>query len=330
MAFRSRKRFRITSFSDGVRAARGFYQQGSYLDSFDLFEQLVDTYPDRAIPLLAEVHDLYERLPGKESRYHLYQSRYFEFDIKPAQKVLDIGSGHLPFPFATHLADLALQDGTVGRAGEPFKHIEGKPVYECNVENMPFADKEFDFVYCSHVLEHANDPEKACRELMRVGKRGYIETPTREKDLWLNSAKISNHRWAVGRKGNTLTFSEYSPEELRGLGCDILMSMHCRPTSRREKAFSALIYLKASFMNTMFYWENEFGCEVRRLGEGEREDPEATLYAGHIPDSLHLPHSASSPPALLPRAGILASLRHSGIQSVRRVLALLHDRIRIR
>lgn len=60
-----------------------------------------------------------------------------------------------------------------------------------------FRDKEFDFVYCSHVLEHVRDPAKACAELMRIGKRGFIETPTRGKDLWLGTAAVSNHRWAV-------------------------------------------------------------------------------------------------------------------------------------
>jgi len=37
---------------------------------------------------------------------------------------------------------------------------------------MPFPDKSFDFVYCAHVLEHVDDPIRACREIMRVGKRG--------------------------------------------------------------------------------------------------------------------------------------------------------------
>ena len=42
---------------------------------------------------------------------------------------------------------------------------------------MPFKDKSFDFVIASHVLEHSSDPEAFLRELMRVGKAGYIETP---------------------------------------------------------------------------------------------------------------------------------------------------------
>ena len=246
--------------------ARKMFADGSYNDAFDLYEQVTESVPGQTVPVLAEVFDRYQSLPDQETRYHLYVSRFFDFAIEPGDKVLDIGSGHLPFPFATHLADLALSDGRVGRAGVPFRHLDGKPVYECGVEKMPFTDKEFDFVYCSHVLEHATDPEEACRELMRVARRGYIETPTRGKDLWLDTAKISNHRWAVEWSHDTLVFTEYTPEEVDGLRSDILLNMHCAPQTEREKAFSALIYLKAHLVNTMVYWEDSFKFEVRRLG----------------------------------------------------------------
>jgi SAM-dependent methyltransferase len=301
MAARTPRRYRIPDLGRGRRAARLLFESGSHAEAFDLYEQLVDAFPAKALSTLAEAWELYQRLPGKESRYHLYVSRFFDFGIRPGDKVLDIGSGHMPFPFATHLADLAVADDAVGRAGVPFKHADGKPVYECSVESMPFADQEFDFVNCSHVLEHASDPEKACRELMRVGKRGYVETPSREKDLWLHSAGVSHHRWGVSRRGQTLVFTEYAPEDLEGLGCDVLMSMHCAPRTTREKAFSALLYLKASFVNTMLYWEREFGCEVRRLPPGGAAPPAAA------PPVAELPAGAGGP--LSSAAGSLGRLR---------------------
>lgn len=247
-----------------LNIARELFKQGRYLDSLDLYEQLASRYQAQSIEILAEVHDIYQLLPSKENRYHLYQSRYFDFDIHPTDKVLDIGSGHLPFPFATHLADLDLNDGKLGRAGIPFKHIDGKPVFMCNIQEMPFDDKEFDFVYCSHVLEHVSDPERACLELMRVAKRGYIESPTRGKDILFNNAKKSNHRWAINSFNNILVFNEYTPEEIEGIQCDVLADMHISPQSNREKAVSALIYLKANLLNTMFYWEDKFDYEIRQ------------------------------------------------------------------
>jgi hypothetical protein len=45
-------------------------------------------------------------------------------------------------------------------------------------EKLPFADKEFDFVYSRHVLEDSWNPFALCEEMSRVGKSGYIETPS--------------------------------------------------------------------------------------------------------------------------------------------------------
>ena len=128
---------------------------------------------------------------------------------------------------------------------------------------MPFEDKEFDFIYCSHVLEHAEHPEKACLEIMRVAKRGYIEAPTKGKDIFLNSTKISNHIYWIEAINGKLIFTEYTPDEIEGLQCSILMSMHTSPQTEREKAFSALIYLKPQLFNTMFLWEEKFDFEIR-------------------------------------------------------------------
>ena len=209
--------------------------------------------------------DRYAALPDQNDRYALYQARLFDFGIKPTDKVLDVGSGHAPFPLATHLADLELSEGWTGRGGAPFKHIDGKPVYQCNIESLPFGDKEFDFVYCSHVLEHVDNPEIACRELMRVAKRGYIETPTRGKDLWMDAARQSNHKWAIEEFNGALVFTQYSERDIAGLGCDALMGMHIRPETPREKTITSLLYLKADLFNTMFMWDDSFAIEVRRL-----------------------------------------------------------------
>jgi len=43
--------------------------------------------------------------------------------------------------------------------------------------------KEVDFVSCSHVLEDLRDPIRVCEEIVRVGKRGYIEVPSKTAEL---------------------------------------------------------------------------------------------------------------------------------------------------
>jgi SAM-dependent methyltransferase/predicted O-methyltransferase YrrM len=253
----------VDSLDEGMARARAAFARGAAIEAFDLYEMLATTFPAYAIPVLAELYECYRRLPQRD-RYSLYVARLFDFDIHPGDRVLDIGSGHLPFPHATHLADITLTDHGFGRAGVPFARVDGKEAVECSVESMPFADRTFDFVYCSHVLEHVDDPERACRELMRVARRGYIETPTRGKDVFLNTARVSNHRWSVTSFDGVLCFDEYADSDLQGLGSDVLMDMHTSPQTDREKAFSALIYLRAESVNTMFPWDAPFTCEVHR------------------------------------------------------------------
>ena len=271
--FGRRDKFRtnLCGMEDGFNLARERFKNANFSESFDIYEQLLTAYPDGAVKILSEVYDLYQQIPFQD-RYNLYQARQFNFDINSSDRVIDIGSGHIPFPLATHLADITLEDHRYGRASAPFKHQKGKPVYETNIENMPFEDKEFDFIYCSHVLEHAEHPDKACMEIMRVAKRGYIETPTKGKDIFLNSTKISNHNFWIEAINGTLIFNEYTPDEIEGLQCSILMSMHTSPQTEREKAFSALIYLKPQLFNTMFLWEEKFDFEIKKPARSEKQD----------------------------------------------------------
>jgi hypothetical protein len=236
---------------------------GDLAEACTIYEQLLKDRPDRYTTVLADAYHALEPY-SRRSRYEAYQSRFFDFRIGAGAKVLDIGSGHMPFPLATHFADVTLTDDHYGRAGMPIRQVGGKPLYECNIERMPFQNQEFDFVYCSHVLEHVGNPERACGELMRVGKRGYIETPTRGKDLFLNTARVSGHRWAVDRIEDGLIFTEYTTEDVDGLDCNVLLDMNCDPQTERERAFAALMLLRADRANTMLLWESRFNVEVRR------------------------------------------------------------------
>lgn len=63
--------------------------------------------------------------------------------------------------------------------------------YENNVESLPFADKEFDTVICTHTLEHVRNMYAAIHELRRVGKKLIIVVPRQRPykytfDLHLN------------------------------------------------------------------------------------------------------------------------------------------------
>lgn len=68
-----------------------------------------------------------------------------------------------------------------------------------------FKDKEFDFVRAHHCLEHVIDPDKACAEIIRVGKRGIISTPPAHACIMFGRA---DHRWLVFHDRDRLLFLE--------------------------------------------------------------------------------------------------------------------------
>jgi len=95
-------------------------------------------------------------------------------NIHPSDFVLEIGSGHNPKTRSDILCDKYLDDDTQ-RGGHI---VTDRPIVEADGEYLPFADGSFDYVICSHVLEHVQSPERLISELTRVASRGYIETPS--------------------------------------------------------------------------------------------------------------------------------------------------------
>ena len=181
--------------------------------------------------------------------------REYSFGIRRGDRVLDVGCGARPFPLATYLADRTLHDHSE-RFDMPIP-LDSRPFIECSVEALPFQDKSFDFVYCTHTLEHVRDPANACRELMRVGRRGYIECPR----SWVEFVSGSDeHRWLVDHECDALIFREKMPEENRdfvGLRTRMLRWMH----DPRFVAYWNSRKIRA-VRNVEFSWVGSFAVRV--------------------------------------------------------------------
>ncbi len=87
-------------------------------------------------------------------------------------KVLDIGCGFRAHKNASVIADI--QDFS--------DFYKEKKFIKINEKNLPFKNKEFDFVISSHVIEHVDDFEFFVKELERISSKGYIELPSRLGD----------------------------------------------------------------------------------------------------------------------------------------------------
>ena len=117
---------------------------------------------------------------------------------------LDIGSGSNPL-MAAHILCDRFPKRTEHRGGSPLLTYN-KPFVQCDAHFLPFKDKAFDFVHCCHVLEHSEDPKKVYKELKRVGKSGYIETPTLLQENLLYS--LPAHKWIISRKDKRLYYQK--------------------------------------------------------------------------------------------------------------------------
>ena len=118
-----------------------------------------------------------------------------------SRRVLEIGPGHNPFAGVTHLLERNIADGRE-RGGHALVVPTAAKLILGEATVLPFAADSFDFVYASHILEHVESPEAACREIMRVGRAGYIETPSPflEQGLALRDESCPDHwfhRWFV-------------------------------------------------------------------------------------------------------------------------------------
>lgn len=100
-------------------------------------------------------------------------------NIKPTDKVLEIGPGADPHPRSNVLLEkkFGSEDEYVSQFGNTQKLVTDKPVIFYEGDVFPFADKEFDYVICSHVLEHVENVELFLSEIFRVAGKGYFEYP---------------------------------------------------------------------------------------------------------------------------------------------------------
>lgn len=173
--------------------------------------------------------------------------------ILPSWRVLDVGSGDNPYPRADVLVDylpktLEAASGVTHENPTGTIVTLGKGFVVGSAHALPFKSNSFDFAIARHVLEHVDDPELACRELSRVARAGYLETPR----SWFEHIDGSPfHKWLVDIEDGVLHFrrktsgldefiakrrlNEYAPDTFRRLYGGVWERRNPSPAHVQEK-----------------------------------------------------------------------------------------------
>lgn len=205
--------------------------------------------------------------------------------------MLDIGAWGRPFRRADWVMDLQPYKtrGLYGFDGpEPERFTEDTWIVRdlCDREPYPFADKELDFVICSHTLEDIRDPIWVCSEMVRIAKAGYIEVPSRleEQTFGLQGSWVGwgHHRWLVDVVDGGLEFV-FKHHIVHGRDTDHFPPGFCEGLTPEQ-------------LVQPFWWEGSFTFAERVFVTPEELDPYlADFVRDHRADG-----ASSAPPDLAP------------------------------
>ncbi|NJO06029.1 MAG: class I SAM-dependent methyltransferase [Chloroflexaceae bacterium] len=215
--------------------------------------------------------------------------------------VLEVGSGENPHPRSNVLVDRFLLDNT--ERGGDIKR-DGRPLVVADAHHLPFRDGAFEYIICSHILEHMDDPQQFVQELQRTGKAGYIGSPSEIAERMFHWAF---HRWYVNLLDDgTLVLHPKEPAEPFGELFDYLYE------------YNPMYYLFQRSMPHLFWVEHEWRGQIKLRMADESplalRDPQAL-------QKLIAPRFGAAQLATM-FIGALASrvLRRGGRETLRKVL----------
>jgi SAM-dependent methyltransferase len=156
------------------------------------------------------------------ARARRHERFFMALGLPAGARILDVGCGALGL-----------------RALEPELDITGVDVAEHPsypgpfvradvAAGLPFADREFDLVYCSSVIEHVAPARRQAfaREIRRVGQRWFVQTPARSFPIephallpfahWL-PVRLRARYWRLGAAGGWERIELLSRAEMEAL-----------------------------------------------------------------------------------------------------------------
>jgi SAM-dependent methyltransferase len=142
--------------------------------------------------------------------------------LRPGARVLDLGCGALGLRALEPGLDITGVD-LLEYPDYPGPFVRADPA-----DGLPFADREFDLVYCSSVIEHVPPARRAAfaAEARRVGRGWFVQTPALSFPIephsllpgahWLPRA-VRRPYWRLGATGGWEEISLLGRGELEAL-----------------------------------------------------------------------------------------------------------------
>ena len=121
---------------------------------------------------------LFLRARSRRARYDFF---WRTMEPTSADLLLDLGGGSGPCPPARrgHNGGVIIADIEISplrRAGEAFPEAI---LIVADGMHMPFADQSIGCVFCNSVIEHVDRPAQLAKEIARIGRSYFVQTPYR-------------------------------------------------------------------------------------------------------------------------------------------------------
>ncbi len=94
--------------------------------------------------------------------------------------------------------------------------VAGTQYKQGNIENLPFPDKSFDVVVCSHILEHVKDFDRAVSEIKRIAKKKVIVTVPKQRYFYYSLDLHIRFFYHPAELAAAMKMTKYKVETLRG------------------------------------------------------------------------------------------------------------------
>jgi SAM-dependent methyltransferase len=175
--------------------------------------------------------------------------------IKKTDRVLEVGPGGTPHNRSDVFLELKYVDEVQFRLqrGDTDKLITNKPVFFYDGQKFPFDDNEFDYIICSHVLEHVEDLNVFLEEIFRVAPRGYLEYPTILYEYIYN---FKYHKNLLKLNDNVLFYLKKSKTSL-----DDFLPVQSFFYDSFALGYSSLVNDLKIYMFEGFEWESKFSIK---------------------------------------------------------------------